>query len=176
MDCLNRIRNAYFRLKGYQIHESCRINLDVSLSLGFLKHQQGILSILARCQLSKGAVIHCYGGKVVIAENVFVGEYVVIYGHGNVEIGENTLIAMHTCIVSSNHTVPPRGELIRYKKDVLLPVKIGKDVWLGAGVKVLGGVTIGDGCVIAAGAVVTKDLPSYSIAAGVPARVIRYRE
>ncbi|KQY55761.1 hypothetical protein ASD11_14715 [Aeromicrobium sp. Root495] len=55
------------------------------------------------------------------------------------------------------------------------PAQIGNDVWLGANVVVLRGVTIGDGCVVAAGAVVTKDLPPYSIAGGIPARVIRPR-
>ena len=54
-------------------------------------------------------------------------------------------------------------------------IVIGNDVWLGTGVIVLAGVTIGDGCVVAAGAVVTKDIPAGSIAGGVPARVLRAR-
>ena len=58
----------------------------------------------------------------------------------------------------------------------LLPTKFDRDVWLGAGVTVLGGVTIGDGCVGGAGAVVTQDLPAYSVAIGVPARVVRQHE
>jgi len=82
---------------------------------------------------------------------------------------------MHCCIVSSNHTVPDRGKIIRQQPDILLPTKIGRDVWLGAGVKVMGGVTIGDGCVVGAGAVVTHDLPPYAIAVGVPAKVIGQR-
>jgi acetyltransferase-like isoleucine patch superfamily enzyme len=83
---------------------------------------------------------------------------------------------MHTCIVSSNHTIPSKNELIRSKPDVLLPVTIGSDVWIGAGCKILGGVTIGDGCVVGAGSVVTKSLPPYSISVGNPAKVVKYRE
>ena len=55
-------------------------------------------------------------------------------------------------------------------------IKIGKDCWIGSGVKILDGVTIGDGCIIAAGAVVNKDIPEYSIAGGIPARVIKSRK
>jgi acetyltransferase-like isoleucine patch superfamily enzyme len=121
-------------------------------------------------------MLYAWGGHIVIAENVFIGPYTVIYGHGGVEIGKDSLIAMHCRILSSNHTVPDREHRIRSQADINLPTKIGEDVWLGAGVTVLGGVTIGDGCIVGAGAVVTKDLPPYSIAMGVPAKVVRMRE
>lgn len=87
-----------------------------------------------------------------------------------------TLIAMHCRILSSNHTVPDRNTQIRSQPDILLPTTIGKDVWLGAGATILGGITVGDGCVVGAGAVVTKDLPPYSVAVGIPAKVVRTRQ
>jgi acetyltransferase-like isoleucine patch superfamily enzyme len=121
-------------------------------------------------------VLQAWGGSITLGRNVFVGEYTVIYGHGGVTVGDDTLIAMHCRIVSANHTIPGRGEKIRDKADILLPTTIGRDVWLGAGVAVLGGVTIGDGCVVAAGSVVTRDLPPYAVAVGVPARVVRVRD
>ena len=62
-----------------------------------------------------------------------------------------------------------------HEEDVLRPVSIGNDVWIGARVIVLGGVTIGNGAVIGAGSVVTRDVPSYAVVAGTPARLIRYR-
>lgn len=173
---LSSLRVLVYRLKGISICSPAQIAGATRMSRGFLNGQKGTLAIDQHTQLSEGVVIKCYGGKVNIHKNVFLGEYVVIYGHGGVEIGENTLIAMHTCIVSSNHTIPDKNTLVRSKPDILLPVRIGKDVWIGAGVKVLGGVTIGDGCVVGAGAVVTHDLPPYSIATGVPAKVIKYRE
>ena len=135
-----------------------------------------MLIICKDCELSIGVTIKAYGGTVTINQNTFLGEYVTIYGHGGVTIGSNTLIAMHTCIVSSNHTIPADNELIRSKPDILLPVIIGSDVWIGAGCKILGGVTIGDGCVVGAGSVVTKSLPPYSVSVGTPAKVIKYRE
>jgi len=106
---------------------------------------------------------------------VWLGPYVVIYGHGGVEIGEQTLVSMHCTILSSNHAVPPMGTLIRDTADEVLPTKIGRDVWIGANAVILGGVCIGDGAVIAAGAVVNRDVDAGSIVAGVPARFVRSR-
>ena len=135
----------------------------------------GRITIGASGALETGVVLETYGGHIDLAARVFLGPYTVIYGHGGVTIGENTLVAMHCRILSSNHAVAPLGTDIRSQPDELRPTTIGRDVWLGAGVTVLGGVTIGDGCIIGAGAVVTKDLPSGAIATGVPAKVSEYR-
>jgi len=168
---LNRI---YFGIWGVSIPDSVSIGRNVSISKGFFI-KKGDVNIGESCELSKGTVLKAYGGEINIGRNSYVGEYAVIYGHGGVEIGENVLIAMHTTIVSSNHKIPQKNTLIRSLGDVLLPVKIGNDVWIGAGVKILGNVNIGDGCIIGAGAVVTKDLPPYAIAVGVPAKIIDFR-
>lgn len=165
----------YYRLQGITISRQVSIKLSTHLSRGFLNGKKGKVEIAPRCELSKGVVIKAHGGLVQLHENIFIGEYVCIYGHGNVEIGENTLIAMHSCIISANHTIPDKKTLIRSQGDILLPIKIGADVWIGAGCKILGGITIGNGCIIGAGSVVTKSLPEYSIAVGVPAKVIKYR-
>jgi acetyltransferase-like isoleucine patch superfamily enzyme len=164
-----------FRLKGINIADRVKISNNAFLSRGVSNGSIGKIDVNAHCELSQGVVLKAYGGHIHLNENVFLGEYVVIYGHGGVVVGSNTLIAMHTCIVSSNHTVPEQKMLIRSQPDVLLPVKIGSDVWIGAGAKILGGVTIGDGCVIGAGAVVSKSIPPYAVVTGVPAQIIRYR-
>ena len=163
------------RAFGTVIGSGVKIWPKVFVAKGFANGKKGTIVINNNCELSQGVVLKAYGGNITVAENTFMGEYCVVYGHGGVEIGSNTLIAMHTCIVSSNHTVANRQTLIRSQPDILLPVKIGNDVWIGAGVKILGGVTVGDGCVIAAGAVVTKSLPPYAIAKGVPCQVTGYR-
>lgn len=167
---------SYFKWKGASIAQNIKIHFTSKLELGIRNGQKGKLVIKNDTEFMKGVVVKCYGGEVVIGENVFLGEFVVIYGHGGVVIGNNTLIAMHTCIISANHTIPDQRTLIRSTPDVLLNIKIGSDVWIGAGVKILGGITIGDGCIIGAGSVVTKDLPPYSVSVGVPARVTRFRK
>lgn len=172
ISALYRLLLNIFRIK---IDHDVSISLSANFSRGFSNGKKGDINIEEQCELCKGVVIKAYGGKVQIAKNTFLGEYVCIYGHGGVTIGSNTLIAMHTCIVSSNHTIPKKDVLIRSQGDILLPVVIGNDVWIGAGCNILGGVSIGNGCVIGAGSVVTKDLPPYAIAVGVPAKIIKYR-
>lgn len=169
------VYSVILRLFNIEIKHQVRIWPLVYIAKGFANGKKGIVIINNDCELSQEVVIKAYGGNVTIHKNTFLGEYVTVYGHGNVEIGENTLIAMHTSIVSSNHTIPEKGTLIRSQGDILLPVKIGSDVWIGAGAKILGGVTIGKGCIIGAGAVVTKDLPPYAIAMGIPAKITGYR-
>jgi acetyltransferase-like isoleucine patch superfamily enzyme len=171
-----RARAWRARRGGATLGAGCRIAGGVFVEPGVRQGKAGTVSLGPRCELCRGAVLRAWGGSIVLGVNVFVGEYTVVYGHGGVTVGDNTLIAMHCRIVSSNHTVPGRDACIRDHPDVLMPAVIGRDVWLGAGVTVLGGVSIGDGCVVAAGSVVTKDLPPYAVAMGVPARVVRFRE
>lgn len=176
---LNIISHIYiflFRIFSIKVGKSLRVWPLVYVSKGQKSGTNGIIEIGDNCEISQGVILKAYGGKITIANNSFIGEYTVLYGHGGIEIGTNTLVSMHTCIVSSNHTIPNQQLLIRDKPDIFLPVRIGNDVWIGAGVKILGGTTIGNGCVIGAGAVVSHDLPPYSIAMGIPARVIKFRD
>ncbi|PYT92214.1 MAG: transferase [Acidobacteria bacterium] len=172
---IQRYRHWQLALRGVRLDRSCFVDRGVSLGSRPPVQSPGKIEVGPECELGLGVELTPWGGRIRIGRRVFLGPYVVIYGHGGVEIGDSTLVSMHCCIVSSNHTVPDRGKIIRQQPDILLPTKIGRDVWLGAGVKVMGGVTIGDGCVVGAGAVVTHDLPPYAIAVGVPAKVIGQR-
>jgi acetyltransferase-like isoleucine patch superfamily enzyme len=136
---------------------------------------QGRLEVADSCELNQGVELNPFGGSIRIARRVWLGPYVVIYGQGSVEVGEQTLVSMHCTILSSNHGVPPLGKLIRETADELLPTKIGRDVWIGANAVILGGVTIGEGAVVAAGAVVNRDVEAGAVVAGVPARIVRNR-
>ena len=147
----------------------------ISLGPDAVGKANGTLEVADSCELNQGIELNPWGGSIRIARRVWLGPYVVIYGHGGVEIGEQTLISMHCAIISSNHSIPSIGQLIRDLPDQLLPTKIGRDVWIGANAVILGGVTIGDGAVVAAGAVVTKDVQAGAIVGGVPARLIRKR-
>lgn len=127
-----------------------------------------------RVALERGVDIGCSGDSctIEIGENTFIGPYTCIAGPGNVKIGKHCLIAAHTGIVANNHVFSDPVQKIREQGVTTKGIEIGDDCWLGYGVKILDGVNIGKGSVIGAGAVVTKDIPPYSIAVGVPAKVI----
>ena len=115
-------------------------------------------------------------GNVSIEKETNFGAFSFIAGYGGFEIGRYSAIGPHSVIMTYNHLFEDASIPIRFQDLELKKVTIGEGVWLGAHVVVLPGVTIDDGAVVGAGAVVTKDIPSYSIAAGVPAKVIRKRE
>jgi acetyltransferase-like isoleucine patch superfamily enzyme len=92
-------------------------------------------------------------------------------------IGDNCLLSQYVAVIGSNHAIT-RGQPMRDQPWDMQKagVRIGNDVWIGAHAVVLPGVQIGEGAIIAAGAVVTRDVPAYAVVAGVPAEIKRYRE
>lgn len=98
-----------------------------------------------------------------------VGENVVIRANGGVTIGNRVLLAAGAAIISVGHPLT----LPRWNLTVTAPVEIGDDVWIGTNAVVLPGVTIGAGAMVAAGAVVTSDVPPLTVVAGVPAKILR---
>jgi acetyltransferase-like isoleucine patch superfamily enzyme len=114
-------------------------------------------------------------GSISIGSNSSINDNCVIYGMGGLVIGNDVRIAAHTVIVSGNHNFDDPDTPIRLQGVTFAPISVGDDTWIAANVTILAGVEIGNGCVVGAGAVVTKSLPAYSIAVGNPARIIRKR-
>lgn len=173
---MSKIRVFLARTQGVKIGPNSRIASNCDIGLGMESCRRGKIQLGTDTELSPGVVIHPYGGTVTMGKCCFIGPSVVIYGHGDVTIGDECLIAMHCRILSSEHSQPPSDVSIRSQADVKKSTRLGRDVWLGAGVTILGGVTVGDGCIIGASAVVTGDLPPFSIAIGQPARVVGQRK
>ena len=110
-----------------------------------------------------------FGKNITIGRDVFINSGCHFQDQGGIEIGDGALIGHNVVLATLNHSLDPA-----HRKDVIpAPIHIGRDVWIGANAVILPGVTIGDGAVIAAGAVVTKDVPENTVAGGVPARVIK---
>lgn len=110
-----------------------------------------------------------FGRGITVGENCFINSACCFQGQGGITLGNNVLIGHQAIITTINHDMDPTKRGIHHLK----AVHIGNDVWFGARVTVCPGVTIGDGAILAAGAVVTKDVPPKTIVAGVPAKVIR---
>jgi acetyltransferase-like isoleucine patch superfamily enzyme len=169
-------------VQGIEIGENSIIYDSSIICAGYLlPHEKiysqpsGSIRLGKNCTLLPGAIIATYGGIIDIGDDVSINPNVIIYGNGNVSIGSKTRIATQTVIVSQNHIFTNLSIPIMEQGLSTKGIKIGSDVWIGAGVKVLDGVNIGNGSVIGAGAVVTSEIPPYSIAVGVPAKVVSKR-
>lgn len=127
------------------------------------------------CLIRDYAILSTFGGEIKIGNNCGIENYSVLYGAGGLSIGDNVIIAAHTVIIPSNHNYAKLDIPIREQGATMKGIIIGDDVWIGAGCRILDGVTIGRGSIIGAGSVVTKPIPEYSIAVGIPAKVIKKR-
>ena len=150
--------------------ETIIYNLTIILSD---KLRFGELKCGKNCTFENNAILAPRNGKIIIGNNVFIGTNVLIQSFDNVsiEIGEDTKIAKDTNIFASNHNIDNLDT--RYKEEVGIGIRIGKNVWIGSRVIILDGVNIGEFSIIGAGSVVTKDVPPYTIWAGNPAVIIK---
>ncbi len=110
------------------------------------------------------------GYNVRFGRNVFVNHGCTAMDLGGIDIGDDVMIGPNVHLISSGHPLDPA---IRRSQITTAPIRIGRGVWIAAGAMVLQGVAVGDDAVVAAGAVVTKDVPPRTLVAGVPARVVR---
>ncbi|WUJ69764.1 acyltransferase [Kribbella soli] len=113
-------------------------------------------------------------GQVRIGEGTFLNVAVMVAALDLVEIGSHCMLANGCFVTDANHRFDDPDRPVPWQGfDSKGPTRIGDNVWLGANVVVTSGVTIGERCVIGANSVVTQDIPSYSVAAGAPAKVLR---
>ena len=110
-----------------------------------------------------------FGKNITLGERVFINSGCRFQDQGGIVIGDDCLIGHNAVLATLNHDLDPSRRADLHPS----PIIIGRNVWIGANVTVLPGVTIGDNSVIGAAALVTKDVPANSIAVGSPARVIR---
>lgn len=142
---------------------------------------KGGIKIGNNFSIGRNSIIECTGVLRELGESLEIGENVGIAANafiavrGKVEIGSNTIFGPGVSIHSENHNFENVEKPIRLQGATRKGVKIGEDCWIGSKVTILDGVNIGNHAIIAAGAVVNKDIPDYAIAGGVPAKIIKMR-
>jgi len=110
------------------------------------------------------------GLEISVGRNVFVNQNCTFYDLGGLDIADDVMIGPNVSLITSGHPIEPSR---RRAFVVAKPIAIGRNVWIAAGATVIGGVTIGENSVVAAGSVVTRDVPPNTLVGGNPARVIR---
>ena len=156
--------NIHFGI-GCKIHASAAIDAS----------RGGLVTLGDAVTINRLAMLTGGRGGINLGNQVEINNMSIIDGSGGVEIGERTLIGPGVRIISYQHRFDGH-QPIREQASESKPIHVERDVWIGANSVILAGVRIGEGSVIGAGAVVSKDIPAWSIAVGVPARVMHHRE
>jgi len=164
---------------GYQVTSGASLILEDMVHINALS-DRGI-TFGRNVTVAKGAVIVCTGVVANRGVGLKIGNYSAIGAQsfigaqGGITMGNDVIMGPGVRIFSENHNYDRCDISIRKQGEIRKEVLIEDDCWIGSGVTILGGVTIGSGSVIAAGSVVAKDVPPFSVAAGIPAKVIKAR-
>jgi len=164
---------------AYQLSAGKNLILDDNVTINALS-VNGI-NLGNHVSIARDAILFCTGviaqkgTGITIGDRTGIGARAFIAGQGGVTIGSDVITGPNIQIFSENHNFNAALLTIKEQGVTRQPTVIGNNCWLGGGITILAGVTIGDGCVIAAGSVVTKSVPPNSIVAGVPAKVIKTR-
>lgn len=157
-----------------QAHPSCLFSPEARIC-----PRDGAIEIGENTMIALGVLLQ---GNVKIGRNCSIQAYSNVVGYGKVgepngliTIGNEVRIASHAIIIAGNHRFDDPTRTIHGQGAVLAPITIEDDVWIGGRVNITAGVTIGKGSVIGGGSVVTRDIPPYSVAVGVPAKVVKQR-
>ncbi len=110
------------------------------------------------------------GFDITVGRNVFVNQNCTFYDLGGLDIADDVMIGPNVSLITTGHPIEPSQRRVGVTTN---PIVIEKNVWIGAGAIIIGGVTVGENSVVAAGSVVTKDVPPNTLVGGNPARVIR---
>ena len=128
-------------------------------------------SVGVGCHLEPPLYMNWGGKHVHLGDHVYANFHLTLVDDGEIFIGDYVMFGPNVTVATANHPIEPslRKKALEYNR----PVRIGANVWIGAGTVIVPGVSIGDGSVIGAGSVVTKDIPAGVIAVGNPCRVLR---
>lgn len=170
-------RVSFFNSSKIKFGRFLKLGNDVRLNaLG----KQGItfgnnVGIGSFSQIVVATSLNQIGNSIIIGNNVGIGEFAYLGGAGSLTIGDECIVGQYFSCHPENHITTDLNTSIRHQGVTRKGIKIGKNCWIGSKVTILDGVEIGDGCIIAAGAVVNKSFPANSVIGGVPAKLLKTR-
>lgn len=167
-------RFFWFKLRNPHVITEGFVFLDRNVEL-YARKGYGRLIVGRWVHIGQGNAIRCHEGTLRIGDKCVFGKDNTINCYLDVEFGPATIVADWVYVCDFDHVFSDIHVPIKDQGIVKSPVRIGPDVWIGTKVSVLRGVTVGRGSVLAAHCLVNKDIPPYSVAVGVPARVVRNR-
>ena len=162
----------------YRIHEiqnkTRRLLAKLNLEYHSDDETRAILEKLTECNIDKSVTLCApfytdFGRNIEFGKNIFINTGCTFMDRGTITIGDGAYIGPNVNLVTINHDINPDKRDITYCK----PIIIEKNVWIGVGATVLPGVTVGEGSIIAAGAVVNENVPPMTIVGGIPAKIIK---
>jgi acetyltransferase-like isoleucine patch superfamily enzyme len=162
-----KLRNPHVITEGFVF-----LGRNVEL---YARKGYGRLVIGRWVHIGQGNAIRCHEGTLRIGDKCVFGKDNTVNCYLDIEFGAATIVADWVYVCDFDHVFSDITVPIKDQGIVKTPVRVGPDVWVGTKVTLLRGVNVGRGCVLAAHTVVNKDLPDYSVAVGVPARVVRNR-
>lgn len=167
---------VFVRRKWYYLRFAKSKNIYIGVGCKFVRPSR--ITFSGTASIVERAYLNADGGMIIIADNVAFNVRVNLNAAvgGMIDIGANSLIGPEVKMRTADHVFSDPNSLIRKQGHAPKDIIIEDNCWLGANVIVLGGVKVGKGSVFGAGSIISKDFPSMSIAVGVPARVIKFRE
>lgn len=172
---INKIKSVFIIKLKYKANVILGKNIRISKNVLFDCKYGGKIIIGADTEIMNGVLIMTYGGNITIGKSCSINPYTILYGHGNLIIGDNVLIAAHCVIIPANHNFSDNSLTINKQGLSTKGITIKDNVWIGTGCRILDGVTIGQGAIIAAGAVVNKNVEEFTTVGGVPSKLLKDR-
>ena len=167
-------------MHGYKITAGKNLILEDNVSINALSENGIILG--NNVSIARDSILFCtgiiaYRGKgITIGDRTGISARAYFAGQGGITVGNDVIMGPNVQIFSENHNFSDLNSTIKEQGVTKQAVIIGNNCWLGGGTTVLAGVIIGDGCIVAAGSVVTKSFPANSVIAGIPAKLVKNRE
>jgi acetyltransferase-like isoleucine patch superfamily enzyme len=173
-------RNVFFGLGVTLRHpHKIRIGDNVVIDDGCVLDAKGYtnrgITIGSGVFVGRHSSLNTKDGDLVLEDGVNIGTFCTVFSASSVRIGAHTLVAGYSYIIGGGHAFDETGVPVIDQARPSRGIAIGEGGWIGAGVSILDGVTIGRAAIVGANAVVTKDLPDFAVAAGTPASILRMR-